>query len=242
MLTSYQTDTLNLLQAPAAPSNLYTTASLTRWINQARHQTAGEGECVRAMGTISVVAGTTTYPFSGVTFAVASSVSGVSRPFHVRSAWVAIGDGQKMLVARPFQWFANYYLNQVVPTTAPYPSSWAQYGQGVTGSLRIYPTPTVDGTLSVDCVCDPIDLVDDTTVEALPYPWTDAVPYYAAYLALLSAQTGARQADANRMFQLYAEFVNRARKASTPSVLPYQFEQSPSLVRGNQLGVQPGGQ
>ena len=41
----------NLLQLPAAPTALYDLTSVDRWINIARGQVAGEGECIRAIGT-----------------------------------------------------------------------------------------------------------------------------------------------------------------------------------------------
>ena len=87
----------------------------------------------------------------------------------------------------------------------------------------------------------PIALVDDTTPEAIPYLWTDAVPFFAAYFALLSAQAGARQAEADRMFARYQEFTNRARRFATPSVLPFIYPQSGNPVQANQLGLQPAG-
>jgi hypothetical protein len=69
--------------------------------------------------------------------------------------------------------------------------------------------------------------VNDTTAEAIPYLWTDAVPYFAAYLALLSSQTGARTADADKMMQRYTEFVERAKRAATGDVLPWQYQGQP---------------
>jgi hypothetical protein len=87
-------------------------------------------------------------------------------------------------------------------------------------------------------VCFPITLASDSDPEAIPYLWTDAVPYFAAYLALLSAQSQARQADAERMFSRYSEFLNRARRFATPSVLSGIYPQNPSPVMQNQLGIQ----
>ena len=39
-----------------------------------------------------------------------------------------------------------------------------------------------------DCQCLPSDLTDDLSVEAIPDPWTDAVPYMAAHLGLIELQ------------------------------------------------------
>ena len=72
-----------------------------------------------------------------------------------------------------------------------------------------------------DCYCTPIVLVDDTTAEAIPYPWTDAVPYYAAYLAYLDAQ---RADDSDRMFKQYEMFMKRARNMSETPFVPDYYQ------------------
>ena len=113
---------------------------------------------------------------------------------------------------------------------------WAQYSEGVLGSLYIDPIPDAIYTLNLDTVCLPVDLVDDTTPEAIPSLWNDAVPYFAAYMALLSSQ---RSADAEKMFGYYQTFARRARDASTPDVLKGQYPQSQDPTLGNKLGIKP---
>ena len=66
--------------------------------------------------------------------------------------------------------------------------------------------------------------------------YADAVPYYAAYLAFLSAQ---RAADADRMWQQYQTFAARARQMSNGPVNPTQYPQGGNPVMNNQLGNQP---
>ena len=68
------------------------------------------------------------------------------------------------------------------------PSVCAQYGQGVNGSLYMFPLPGDSYQMEWDCYCLPIDLVSDTDIEALASPWTDLVPYFAAHLAYLELQ------------------------------------------------------
>ena len=69
-----------------------------------------------------------------------------------------------------------------------YPTVWSQYSQGVTGSLYVWTYPSQYSQMDWDTYCLPIALVDDTTAEAIQYPWASAVPYYAAYLAYFDAQ------------------------------------------------------
>ena len=92
------------------------------------------------------------------------------------------------------------------------------------GSIYIDPPPDLPYTLNIDCACYPIPLASDSDPEAIPYLWTDAVPFFAAYYALLSAQTNARMQDAQQYYALYKEFMTRARMASTSDVITL-FEQ-----------------
>ena len=246
MLTSYQTATQNLLQNPAAPNPLYATATLTTYINQARGQLAGESKSIRYMGSLSISAATfpQAYPYSSIvlTNAAAAGIQGV---LDVETLWYQLGTGQQWIRPRPWPWFSWYELGANNPAPGP-PVVWSQYGQGAAsqssplpvggGSLYISPPPDMTYTVIVDAVCYPIPLVNDTTPEALPYLWTDAVPYFAAYLALLSAQTGVRTQEADAMFKRYELFVQRARAAATPLILPGQSPQNTNPTRANQLG------
>lgn len=241
LLSQYVLQTQQLLSNPPAQNPLYATSDIVSYINRARGQLAGDSESIRNYATLPIISGQRQYNFSDID--LTAPTAGISGVFNIRFAWYLVGEGQKSLRPRPWAWFSAYRLNNPVPPTGA-PVVWSQYGQGDSGSIFIDPIPDIDYTLPLDTVCVPANLVDDTTVEAIPYPWTDAVPYFAAYLALLSAQSGARQADADRMMQRYTEFKNKARTYSNPSILPYLYEQAPSPVRSSQLGLAPpsGGQ
>lgn len=235
MLNTYLQQTQQLLQNPAAPTPLYAKSDLISYINRARLILAGDAECVRVYGQFSTVLGQRQYAFSDLNVATVNPA--VSAPFNLRFLWYVIGEGQAAMRPRGWPWFAQYKLNNPVPPSG-LPAVWSQYGQGETGSIFIDPVPDDVYTIICDTVCVPIPLVDDTTTEAIPYPWTDAVPFFAAYYALLSAQAPARQADADRMMQRYEDFKTRARRMSNPTILPGLYEQSaPVVSTGNQLGV-----
>jgi hypothetical protein len=53
--------------------------------------------------------------------------------------------------------------------------------------------------------------------EAIPYPWTDSVPYFAAYWALMNTQ---READAQLMVQRWIQFMTWAGRQVSSTVLP----------------------
>lgn len=245
MLTAYQDQTRRLLQNPPAPTSLYTDANLTAWINIARGQAAGEGECIRVIGTIATTIGQRNYNFSSLNTGVAAT-NGVRGAIHVRRISYNVGDGQQWITPRNWEWFDLYCMNNPVPTNGP-PTTWSQFGQGSagtstgsgsSGSFYLDPPPDLVYTLNCDCVCYPIALVDDSTVEAIPYLWTDSVPFFAAYYALLSSQTSTRQADAARMFEAYQTFMQRARQASNPSVNRYLYQQERDPTMIAKLGLQ----
>lgn len=237
MLNTYLAQTKRLLQTPSAPISLYADGDLDVYINEARVQVAGESQSIPQMGTLAITTGNPgPYPFTSIVYPTASTVTGIGATLNMRTAWYVVGAGQKWMRPRPWPWFCLFELNSPVPQTAP-PRAWTQYGQGENGSIYVN-TPDIGYTLKVDTICVPIALADDTTVEAVPPLWQTAVPYYAAYLALLSAQTSARMEEAMKMFELYTEFTKRARTFATSEVMPTIYQQVQSPVRQNQLGMQ----
>lgn len=245
MLALYETSTRRLLQNPAAPISLYSTADLDSYINTARGQLAGESECVRVLGTISTVIGQRNYNFSSINVGV-SATNGISGVINVRSVMRSVGVGYKWMKPEAWPWFQSFRMNDPTPVNGA-PVAWSQFGQGAApggtgagagGSFYVDPPPNAIYTLTCDCVCFPIALVDDTTVESIPFLWSDAIPYFAAYLALMGSQTGQRQAEAGRMFDLYTTFVGRARQAANPSVNNAIYAQAPDPTLMSKLGMQ----
>jgi hypothetical protein len=232
MLTAYLLRTTQLLQNPAATSALYASSDLTDYINTARGQLAGETQCIRNYGSLTLAFQQQVYPFTSIVFNPSTGIAGA---FVVRGATVGIGEGALWLAPRPFPWFQFYHLNNPVPVAAR-PREYSQFGQGETGSFFIAPTPDNAYTVNLDCVCVPSPLASDSDPEAIPYPWTDAVPYFAAYLAFASAQ---RASDADRMWQEYQKFTGRGVQMVSPAVNPQQSPYYNNPVRQNQLGVQP---
>ena len=68
------------------------------------------------------------------------------------------------------------------------PGVCGQLGQGVDGSLYMYPIPSQTYQQEWDCGMLPSDLVTNLSAEALPGPWDDAVPYFSAHLCYLQMQ------------------------------------------------------
>ena len=214
-LTTYETLTQALLQAPSSPIALIPTATLDLYIAIARKQVAADAECIRVPATLALTTGVQGYFFYQI--AVSGSFQGVGSVIAVRSARI----GGTPLDIRPWEWFSQYYLGDSQSGT---PVRMAQQGRGVGtasqasgGTLYFDPTPNAAFTVSLDAVCLPINLVDDTTPEAIPALWQDAIPFYAAWLGMQSLQ---RQADAEMMLQRYQSLVRRGTQTATSSELP----------------------
>lgn len=247
MLTQYLTLTQNLLQLPAAPSTLYPPALLTNYINIARGQIAGEGQCIRRIGTLTTTIGTRMYPFSQIAF----TDTAVQGAINVRRIMYNVGTGQKWIKGKSWEWFDFQRFNNPVPTSGA-PTEWAQHSQGSagtgsitgegagtmsSGSFYLDPLPDLAYTLNADCCCYPIALAADADKESLPYLWTDAVSYFAAYLALMSAQTSTRIQQAQSLFALYEQFMQRARTFANPELNNFAYAQSPDPFKAGRLGT-----
>lgn len=239
MLESYITQTQRLLQNPAPATGLYSRTSIIDYVNIARKQLAGEAACIRRLGSIATVVDQREYAFNNINIGVAAT-TGIAGIFNVRRVNFVSGSGQLYVTPRPWEWFDQYCINNAAPTNGV-PETWSQYGQGggaptsgpiQSGSFYLDPLPDAIYTLSCDCACYPITLVDDTTNEAIPYIFTDAVPFFAAWYALLSNQAQARRADAEAYYSYYQTFLGRAQKIATPAVLAHQYEQAGDPVTG----------
>lgn len=248
MLDAYIAATQRLLQNPQAPTALYSESDLITYINTARGQLAGESESIRVIGTIETVVDQRPYNFEDIDIGV-SATTGIEGVINVRRVAYGVGAGQRWIPPRAWEWFELYELNNPVPVSS-FPKLWSQYAQGAApgatgsgggGSFYIGPPPDTNYTLYCDCVCYPVALEDDDTPEAIPYLWTDAVPFFAAYYALLSAQNNERLADAERYFTHYEAFVERARKASNPSVGRWQYSQAQDPAQAAKMGIKSAG-
>lgn len=228
-LTRYQQITRRLLGNDQTFAR-FNDADLKDWINIARGQVAAEGECIRARGTLAVNTPSQEYAFTAISYSNAAIHGTINARMLTYNLPGTSGDVR--MTAREWEFFNTFVLAKPIPTAGP-PGIWAQLGQGASGTLWLN---LLDGpyTVHVDGVCYPIDLVDDSTAEAVPYLWTDAIPYYAAYMAFITASN---QEAAQAMFQVYQQFVARARAFATPSVLPHQYAQAPDLQMAGRLGI-----
>ena len=163
---------------------------------------------------VNTVANQEIYTFPSVN-TLAQLTSGVASILWVSS--VAVSWGALKPTLRQWNWDDLQAHIRSYPVVSGQPAMFAQFGQGEGGSIYLQPVPTQAAAMEWNCVCTPIDLVDDTTAEAIPYPWTDAVPYFAAHLAFLS---GRRPIEAKGMYDIYDATMKRSRSQSESSYIP----------------------
>ncbi len=100
------------------------------------------------------------------------------------------------------------------------PAFASQFGQGVDGSFYVYPLPSQVYQWEFDCFCLPQALENDLSVEAIPQPWQDVVPYFAAHLAYLELQN---LNTANYYLKLFDDMTLRKAQYARPGrrINPY---------------------
>lgn len=113
---------------------------------------------------------------------------GVDSVYAVLSVSLLYANGRYSVLVYSFSQY-QALIRQYGPGNYFYvPCMGAQYGRGKSGSFFLYPPPSQILQMEFDCVCLPMDLESDRDFEAIPEPWTDAVPYFAASLAYMELQ------------------------------------------------------
>ncbi len=212
VLSDYLQQTQRLLNDPtSAEFNVF---DLTIYINTARGQIAASTQCLRYTGTFVTASAQQDYPIASV-----SAPTGVQAALNVRMLTISISAGFKLMEERPWEWFFTYFFSVPAPASGR-PEKWAVQEQGPLGKISLSPIPNQAYIIFCDTVGYPVSLDDDSTPEALPYLWTDAVPYFAAYMAYLEKQ---RQADADAMLQKWMLFAPWAIRQASMTVLADYF-------------------
>lgn len=206
---------------------------LRDYINIGRGQIAVQGDAIPGYGALTITPASQQYPFSAINF----GIPGVAGAIAIETInWDTPTGGQQPL--NPVDWarFNRYNLGHSTPKVGP-PKVFTQFGQGAAGTLwfnkvdQAYP-------LSIKARCYPVDLVDDTTPEALPYMWTDPVPWFAAFYWL--AGMGQQPQQAAAMLQAFNQFMQFARAGATPDTNPAVYTQAPDPLMAGRLGISSG--
>lgn len=181
----------------------------------------GDGTGATATATISTylatVAGQETYLFSAASTVLGTpTANGIGQVIGVQSVSVAWGALKPTLDYLDWSGFQAYCRSYNI-LSQNYPAVWSQYGSGVGGKAYLWPIPSLQSPMEMDCYCWPVDLVDDTTPDALPDPWGDAVQFRAGWYAYQNAQ---RREDKQFADQQYKQYLADNRSGTTPARVP----------------------
>lgn len=178
---------------------------------------SGAGTGATATAVVSAICQTVTnqevYPFSQINPIVAVSGSGINSIYMVRSVAVLFGTWRYMSMYTSFSKYQALIRRYSANVLTYVPEVACQFGQGQGGSIYLYPVPNAAYQMEWDCCCIPNAVNSDTDVEAIPFPWTDAIIYYAAYLATSGS---GRYQDADRFLKEYKRLMMEARRFSEP--------------------------
>lgn len=178
----------------------------------------GASATVNCAGTAFTTTNQEKYSFSTLN-AIASQTAGVATVQGILSVAVSQGTITPVMEQKSFVEFQAYMRSYNTSYTS-YPYYWAQYAFGVNGSFYLWPIPSSIYGMDVDTYCLPIPLATDSDVEAIPYPWTECISYYAAYWALMNAQ---RHEDAKFMKEEYQQRIMEARAFSQGPFIPSMY-------------------
>lgn len=162
------------------------------------------------------------YTFATANAILQNQITGIGSIIGVQSWAVSWGSWKPVLQNIPFTALQAYCRSFNI-VTQQYPMIAAQYGQGASGSIYVFPIPSVAAQMEWDCYCHPADLVDDDSVDLIPEPWTEAVWYYAKFLAYQNAQRGD---DAQGALAEFNRVIVEGRVAASPSVVPTFYNAS----------------
>lgn len=218
-LSDYVTQTQLLLHDTSG--TLYPVANIKSYINETRSRLALQAECVRVLygetysTANNTVVGQEIYPYP----TDVSLGDGVKNVIQVKSVAVNLGgvNGSTKYVLE--QWsFTTYqaYLGFYGPNIQGYPAVWCSYQN----TVRLRPIPSAVYPMQWDTICSVINLTTDSDPEAIPYPYTDSVKYYAAYLAYMNSQNPER---ADGMEKLYNKTMAEARSFTQRTFVPYVY-------------------
>jgi hypothetical protein len=166
-LAGYLTATRRLLHDATAV--YWQDSDLTDYINSAISQTAGRCKQVRQLQTITLTAGQSAYPYSGLTNPSTVDVLGIV---------VIWGNTRIQLRQRSYTWLTTYAQPWLTYTDVP--RVMARYGAT---TVYLAPQPNLAYSSEWDTAVIPSALVNPTDPDPSPFPFTEPVPYYAAYLA-----------------------------------------------------------
>jgi hypothetical protein len=160
---------------------------------------------------------------------IKSTGTGASEIIAIRS--IAVSWGSMKPTLRQMTWGDfQAYLRSYNVGVQGYSRVWAPYQRGTNGSFYIWPIPSQASQMDLDCVClpAPLDLQSNQGLEPIPYPFTQAVPYKAAEVAVLGEPDLRDLADRYRQhYDLRMQFASAT--GASQSVIPDYYDPASGL-------------
>lgn len=205
LLSDYHASVRDLLHDPN--DQFFSKAAKTRWINEGVRMRDILTKYNRVLKTFNTVIGTDNYSFTDF---------GDARVFDVIGVYVIYGQLRVVLDNVSFT-MMNARVRQLQPLYRNVPICWARYGPN---SIYIAPAPSMVFAMEADCARYSTTLVNDTDPDDLPYPYTDPVPYYAAYKAKLNERQNDEAAEFLDAFQMACAVATGERTGMLASAYP----------------------
>lgn len=177
-LSTYRTELRRLLRD--ANGRFWSNDELNDYINQSRKQVATDTHCLRSVEDVAFTNGDETYAW-------ASFTSLGVRAVDMLNLTVIWGQQRVPMMWAPWTEFNARY--RVWVTNESRPCVWSMTGSLPSATIYVQPVPDDDYDGEADVAYIPVDLVDDTTVDEIVYPFTKPVAYYAAHLAKFKEQS-----------------------------------------------------
>lgn len=208
MLNKYLQQVYRLLNDQSQTN--YNFDDLIGYINEGRSQIASASQSIRLLSLNNTVTGQEIYPFSAL---VIPPSAGYGQVVAVKGISIIWGNFRYTLQKLSFSKY-QALIRAYADSYQDVPKASAQFGQGVNGSIYMYPPPSDVYPMEWDCICLPADLATDSDPELIPYPWTDAVQYYAAAKAM---EATGRYDVADRYNGQFSKYIKQARTVSQPN-------------------------
>jgi hypothetical protein len=128
---------------------------------------------------------------------------------------ITVNQQRLKLIQKPYTWLDAWLRSWVNY------QQWPQFFAVVSPiQIVIAPVPNINYTCDWDVSLNPNPLVDDTTLEQIPAPFTEPVQYYAAYKAKLTQQS---QGEAKMFFDLYQQNLRLCARAYMQRIVPNPY-------------------
>lgn len=219
MLENYINETQLLLNDPGG--QFFPVPTITNYINRSRRRIAAVSGCLRCVPPgVQTFPDQEVYPFAAWNSLVQAIMPQAKEILACRSMAVSLGgawrqnrDGEwavrggswkpvwRRIVWTDFQARFRIYGRTFMGSLSE-PGWYTQYGEGPSAALYLAPIPTQSLPMEVDLTIIPQPLLTDKDLDPIPYPWSDAVVYWAATLALMQQQ---RREDAAAMAALFRD-------------------------------------